>query len=58
VELIEELASTPGVAGAHVMAPGNDAGVPRVLETARRRLPPERQSDIGARHHEIGRSRR
>jgi methylenetetrahydrofolate reductase (NADPH) len=58
VELIEELASTPGVAGAHVMAPGNDAGVPRVLAAARRRLPPERQSDLGARGHETGRGRR
>src|SRR5262249_43028000 len=37
-ELIEELAETPGVAGAHVMAPGNDAGVPLVLAEARRRL--------------------
>jgi methylenetetrahydrofolate reductase (NADPH) len=37
-ELIEELAATPGVAGAHVMAPGNDAGVPLVLAEARRRL--------------------
>ncbi len=42
-ELIEELAQTPGVAGAHVMAPGNDAAVPRVLEMARARLPAERQ---------------
>ncbi len=39
VELIEELAATPGIAGAHIMAPGNDAGVPTVLEMARRRLP-------------------
>ena len=37
-ELIEQLAETPGVAGAHVMAPGNDAGVPLVLAEARRRL--------------------
>ncbi len=58
IELIEELARTPGVAGAHVMAPGNDEGVPRVLAAARGRLPPARQSDIGARGHEIGRSRR
>ena len=49
IELIEELARTPGVAGVHVMAPGNDAGVPRVLAAARRRLPLARQSDIGAR---------
>jgi methylenetetrahydrofolate reductase (NADH) len=44
VELIEQLAATPGVAGAHVMAPGNDAGVPAVLEMARKRLPRERQA--------------
>jgi methylenetetrahydrofolate reductase (NADPH) len=44
VELIEELAATPGIAGVHVMAPGNDAGVPVVLEMARKRLPRERQA--------------
>ena len=44
VELIEELAATPGVAGVHVMAPGNDAGVPLVLAEARQRLPRERQA--------------
>ena len=44
VELIEQLAQTPGVAGVHVMAPGNDAAVPEVLAAARRRLPRERQS--------------
>jgi methylenetetrahydrofolate reductase (NADPH) len=38
VELIEELASIPGVAGVHVMAPGNDAAVPDVIAEARRRL--------------------
>ena len=38
VELIVELAETPGVAGVHVMAPGNDAAVPEVLAEARRRL--------------------
>jgi methylenetetrahydrofolate reductase (NADPH) len=38
-ELIEELASIPGVAGAHVMAPANEAVVPRVIEAARKRLP-------------------
>jgi methylenetetrahydrofolate reductase (NADH) len=45
VELIEQLAQTPGVAGVHVMAPGNDAAVPQVLAQARRRLPAERQSN-------------
>jgi methylenetetrahydrofolate reductase (NADPH) len=44
VGLIEELAATPGVAGVHVMAPGNDAGVPAVLAEARKRLPRERQA--------------
>jgi methylenetetrahydrofolate reductase (NADPH) len=39
VELIEELASIPGVAGVHVMAPGNDAAVASVILAARRRLP-------------------
>jgi methylenetetrahydrofolate reductase (NADPH) len=39
LELIEALAATPGVAGVHVMAPGNDAGVPAVLAEARKRLP-------------------
>jgi methylenetetrahydrofolate reductase (NADPH) len=39
VELIEELASIPGVAGVHVMAPGNDAAVANVILAARRRLP-------------------
>ncbi len=43
-ELIEQLAETPGVAGVHVMAPGNDAGVPAVLEMARKRLPQQRQA--------------
>ncbi|HLH93340.1 MAG TPA: methylenetetrahydrofolate reductase [Xanthobacteraceae bacterium] len=44
VELIEQLAATPGVAGVHVMAPGNDAGVPAVLAEAQRRLPQQRQA--------------
>jgi methylenetetrahydrofolate reductase (NADPH) len=47
VELIEELAATPGVAGVHVMAPGNDAAVPEVLAQARRRV--KRLADITAR---------
>ena len=40
VELIEELATTPGVAGVHLMAPANDAAVPEVIASARKRLPP------------------
>ena len=38
VEVIEELSTIPGVAGAHIMAPGNDAAVPEVISEARRRL--------------------
>ena len=45
IELIEQLAQTPGVAGVHVMAPGNDAAVPQVLAEARHRLPRERQAE-------------
>jgi len=36
--LIEQLARTPGVAGVHVMAPNNDAALPRVLAAARQLL--------------------
>jgi hypothetical protein len=39
VELIQALAETSGVAGVHVMAPANDAAVPRVIAAARERLP-------------------
>ena len=39
VELIEELAAIPGVAGVHIMAPVNDAAVPGVIAEARKRLP-------------------
>jgi methylenetetrahydrofolate reductase (NADPH) len=38
VELVEELAAEGGVAGVHVMAPANEAALPRVLAEARRRL--------------------
>jgi methylenetetrahydrofolate reductase (NADPH) len=38
VELMEELAAIAGVAGVHVMAPANDAALPRVIAEARRRL--------------------
>jgi methylenetetrahydrofolate reductase (NADPH) len=37
VELIEELATIPGVAGVHIMAPGNDAAIPEVIKAARQR---------------------
>jgi methylenetetrahydrofolate reductase (NADPH) len=36
VETIEELSRIPGVAGAHIMAPRNDAAVPEVIAEARR----------------------
>jgi methylenetetrahydrofolate reductase (NADPH) len=42
LELIEQFAEIPGVAGVHVMAPGHDAEVPAVLADARRRLTPKR----------------
>jgi methylenetetrahydrofolate reductase (NADPH) len=38
VEVIEELSTIPGIAGAHIMAPGNDAAVPEVISEARRRV--------------------
>ena len=38
VELIEELATIPGVAGVHIMAPANEAAVPEVIAQARKRL--------------------
>jgi methylenetetrahydrofolate reductase (NADPH) len=34
-ELIEELSQIPGVAGVHIMAPGNDAAIPEVIKLAR-----------------------
>jgi len=36
IETIEELSRIPGVAGAHIMAPGNDAAVPQVIAAVRR----------------------
>jgi methylenetetrahydrofolate reductase (NADPH) len=39
VELIAELATIPGVAGVHVMAPGNAAAIPEVIAAARARVP-------------------
>ncbi len=38
VEFIEEISEIPGIAGVHVMAPGNDAAVPEVLAAARARV--------------------
>ncbi|MFY9837077.1 MAG: methylenetetrahydrofolate reductase [Xanthobacteraceae bacterium] len=38
VELIEELSSVRGVAGVHVMAPGNDGAIAEVISEARARI--------------------
>jgi methylenetetrahydrofolate reductase (NADPH) len=38
VETIEELSLIPGVAGAHIMAPGNAAAIPEVIAAARRNV--------------------
>ena len=36
VELIEELSQIAGVAGVHIMAPGNDAAIPEVIRMVRK----------------------
>jgi methylenetetrahydrofolate reductase (NADPH) len=38
VELIEELSTICGVAGVHIMAPGNDAAIPEAIKAARVRV--------------------
>jgi methylenetetrahydrofolate reductase (NADPH) len=38
VELIEELSTIPGIAGVHIMAPGNNAAIPQVIEAARAKV--------------------
>ncbi len=38
VELIEELATVPGIAGVHIMAPGNDSAIPEVIAAVRSRV--------------------
>jgi methylenetetrahydrofolate reductase (NADPH) len=38
VELIEELSTIPGVAGVHIMAPGNDAAIVEVIAAARAQM--------------------
>ncbi len=35
IELLQELAEIKGIAGAHIMAPGNETAIPDVVETAR-----------------------
>jgi methylenetetrahydrofolate reductase (NADPH) len=34
-ELIEDYSTIPGVAGVHIMAPGNDAAIPEVIAAVR-----------------------
>lgn len=38
LDLIEQIAAIPGIAGVHVMAPNNEAALPGVLAEARRRV--------------------
>ena len=38
LDLMKELATIPGVAGVHIMAPGNDAAVPDVIREARGKI--------------------
>jgi len=38
VELIEELSTIRGVAGVHIMAPGNDSAIPEAIKAARPRI--------------------
>jgi methylenetetrahydrofolate reductase (NADPH) len=38
VELIDELSTIPGIAGVHIMAPGNDAAIPQVIAEARKQV--------------------
>jgi methylenetetrahydrofolate reductase (NADPH) len=38
IEYIEELATIPGIAGVHIMAPGNEAAVPDVINAVRAKI--------------------
>ncbi len=38
VELIEELSTIRGIAGVHIMAPGNEAAIPEAIKMARARI--------------------
>jgi methylenetetrahydrofolate reductase (NADPH) len=38
LELIEQIASIRGIAGVHIMAPGNDAAIPDTIEAARAKV--------------------
>jgi methylenetetrahydrofolate reductase (NADPH) len=35
IEVMQELAKVPHVAGVHIMAPGNDSAVPDIIKAAR-----------------------
>jgi methylenetetrahydrofolate reductase (NADPH) len=35
VDLIAELSTIPGIAGVHIMAPGNNAAIPEVIAEAK-----------------------
>ena len=37
-ELIEDYSTIPGIAGVHIMAPGNDGAIPEAIETVRDRV--------------------
>jgi methylenetetrahydrofolate reductase (NADPH) len=37
-ELIEDYSTIPGVAGVHIMAPGNDAAIPEVIAAVQARV--------------------
>ena len=56
VETIAELSRIPGVAGVHIMAPGNDAAVPEVIAAARahRHGGGKAKAGRGSDHPEIG----
>ena len=40
VDLMQEMAKIPGVAGVHIMAPGNEAGIADVIRDAAQVMPP------------------
>jgi methylenetetrahydrofolate reductase (NADPH) len=46
-EFVHQLVETPGVAGIHVMAPGNEPGLQRLISDMRLSLPRKRQSPLG-----------
>ena len=46
VDFIEQLATVPGVAGAHIMAPNNEAAIPDVIARARSVVKDRAQAEI------------